>query len=146
MVPEDITAKNLEGSDMEEREILEAEAMASEEEPEEGDPLITASKEAWEDPSEEQVEGEEDAQAGVQVGLSPLGPMIQITGPDGKHAQKVITVEECFLLAGQLTGLGGFVMNMSMQAQMQEQARIQQMMQQGGPGEEKSPGGVYLKK
>lgn len=133
----------------EEQEILEAEAVASEEEPAEADPLMEASKESWEEPSEEQVEGEENAEApgeaGVQVGLSPLGPMIQVTGTDGKTSQKVISVEECFLLSGQLTGLGGFVMNMGMQAQMQEHARIQQMMA-GGPGEEKSPGGVYLKK
>lgn len=97
-----------------------------------------------EDPGPGAAESEGD-QAGVQVGLSQLGPMIQVTAPDGTVAQKIVSVEECYLLAGQLLGLGGFVMNMSMQQSMQEQARIQQLLQQGGP-EEKSKGGVYLKR
>lgn len=98
----------------------------------------------WEDPSEEKKEDEgEDGDAqsgGVQVGLSPIGPVIVVTAPDGTSTQKVITVEECFLLGGQLLGIGSFVMGMGMQQQMQEAARMAQMMQQG---EKRSKGGVY---
>ena len=118
---------------------------------EDGEPTGTPTPEGdervdWEDPSTEIPEEEDESlEAGVQVGLSPLGPMIVVVASDGSKASKVISVEECFLLAGQLTGLGGFIMQMSMQAQMQEQVRMQQMMDEGAQGAKKSPGGVYLK-
>lgn len=99
----------------------------------------------WEDPSTEVPEAEDGFKGGgVQVGLSQLGPMIQVTSPDGTIAQKVISIDECFLLAGQLTAMGTFVQHMAMQQQMAEQARIQQMMQEGLGNEKKSKGGVYL--
>lgn len=112
----------------------------------EGEPNVQDEKVDWKDPSVEQVEGEEgDAveNAGVAVGLSPLGPMIQVVSPDGSMAQKVIGVDECFQLAGQLTALGTFIQHMAMQHQMQEQARLQQMMQEGQQPKQ-SKGGVYL--
>jgi hypothetical protein len=100
----------------------------------------------WEEPSTEYSEGEEPdvAQAGIQIGLGPLGPVVVLTQADGKQAEKVVNLEECFLLAGQLTGMGAFIMQMQMQAQMQEAARIQSMMQQQGQGEKRSKGGVIL--
>jgi hypothetical protein len=120
-------------------EDLEKMKEALSEEPEE--------KVDWEEPSAEQEEGEDDPDlSGVQVGLGPLGPTIVIIQPDGTPAQKVISVEECFLLAGQLTGLGSLIMGMGMQAQMAEQARVQQMMQQQGPGKEKTKSGIYVER
>lgn len=127
---------------------------AGDEVTEERDALREAAEAAWEsEGGNPQDNGPQEAgpgmaegsgdQAGVQVGLAPLGPMIQVTAPDGTVAQKYISVEECFLLAGQLTGLGGFVMNMGMQAQMQEQAKIQALMKQG---EEQTKSGLYVKK
>lgn len=105
--------------------------------------VLDEAKVDWNEPSMEVPENQDaPSEAGVQIGLSPLGPMIQVTSPEGETVQKLISVEECFLLAGQLTGIGSFIMGMGMQAQMAEQARIQQMMAEGG---KKSAGGVYLK-
>jgi len=125
-------AENLEGSNMESEEVT------VEEEPE-------AEKIDWEEPSLEQLEGEEDdlSQGGVQVGLSPLGPVIIVTQADGSQAQKLISIEECFLLAGQLTAFASFLMGINIQQQMAQQAQLQAMMQQG---EERTASGLYVKK
>lgn len=101
------------------------------------DPLEEEAKAAWEE------QDDNVAQAGVAVGLSPLGPVVQVVSPDGTLAQKVVSVEELFLLAGQMTAIGGLMMQMGMQAQMQEQARIEAMMKSG---EEKTASGLYVKK
>jgi hypothetical protein len=118
----------------------------TEESPDAEDPLLEQAKVAWEEPSEEHVEGEEDTSvnpSGVVVGLSPLGPVVQVTDANGDSAQKVVSVEELFLLGGQMIGIASFMMQMGMQAQMQEQARLQQMMQQG---EEQTKSGIYVKR
>lgn len=109
------------------------------------DPLLEQAKAAWEEEQpENQADPDAEAQGGVMVGLSPLGPVVQVTPPGGgQPAQKVVSVEELFLLGGQMIGIASFVMQMGMQAQMQEQARLQQMMQQG---EEQTKSGLYVKK
>jgi hypothetical protein len=85
-----------------------------------------------------------DAQSGgVMIGLTALGPVVQVTSPNGDVAQKVVSIDELFQLGGQAIGIASFVMQMSMQAQMQEQARIQEMMARG---EEQTASGLYVKK
>jgi hypothetical protein len=102
------------------------------------DPLEAEAKAAWEE------EDESDSEAGVVVGLSPLGPVVQVVSPNGDRAQKVVSVEELFLLSGQMTAIASMIMQMGMQQQMQEQARLQQMMEQGG--EERTKSGLYVKR
>jgi hypothetical protein len=102
------------------------------------EPLEDVAKAAWEEQDEE-----EEVQAGVVVGLSPLGPVVQVVSPNGDRAQKVVSVEELYLLGGQMIGIASFIMQMGMQAQMQEQARIQALMEKG---EEKTASGLYVKR
>jgi hypothetical protein len=84
-----------------------------------------------------------DVSGGVMIGLTALGPVVQVTSPNGDVAQKVVSIDELFQLGGQAIGIASFVMQMSMQAQMQEQARIQEMMARG---EEQTASGLYVKK
>jgi hypothetical protein len=102
------------------------------------DPLEAEAKAAWEE------EDENTDDAGVVVGLSPLGPVVQVVSPNGDRAQKVVSVEELFLLSGQMTAIASMIMQMGMQQQMAEQARLQQMMEQGG--EERTKSGLYVKR
>jgi hypothetical protein len=101
------------------------------------DPLEEEAKAAWEEQDDNAVE------AGVVVGLSPLGPIVQVVSPNGDRAQKVVSVEELFLLSGQMTAIASMIMQMGMQQQMAEQARLQQMMEQG---EERTKSGLYVKR
>lgn len=128
-LPEQILAEEEAQADLDEIEVQR----------EDDDPLEEAAKAAW----EEQDEEEEDIQAGVVVGLSPLGPVVQVVSPNGDRAQKVVSVEELYLLGGQMIGIASFIMQMGMQAQMQEQARMQQLLEQG---EEQTKSGLYVKR
>jgi hypothetical protein len=93
---------------------------------------------------ESEDDADTDAQSGgVMIGLTALGPVVQVTSPNGDVAQKVVSIDELFQLGGQAIGIASFVMQMSMQAQMQEQARIQEMMARG---EEQTASGLYVKK
>jgi hypothetical protein len=101
------------------------------------DGLTEEAKASWEDSDEESPQG------GVAVGMSPLGPVVQVIAPNGDMAQKVVSVEELFLLSGQMTAIASLIMQMGMQHQMQEQARLQQMMEQN---EEQTKSGLYVKR
>lgn len=100
--------------------------------------LEEQAKAAWEEEDEAT-----PPQGGVVVGLSPLGPVVQVTSPTGDSAQKVVSVEELYLLGGQMIGIASFLMGMGMQAQMQEQARINQLIEQG---EEQTKSGLYVRR
>jgi hypothetical protein len=145
LIPNELPEQLLEQQEDEETEsesFEEASEELGEDFPDEGDdkdPLEEQAKAAWEEVDDDEV----SPQGGVSVGLSPLGPVVQVVSPTGDVAQKVVSVEELFLLGGQMIGVASVIMNMSMQAQMEQQARIQQMMEQG---EEQTKSGLYVKR
>jgi hypothetical protein len=117
---------------------IDSDHIESEDDADADDPLEAEAKAAWEE------EDESASEAGVVVGLSPLGPVVQVVSPNGDRAQKVVSVEELFLLSGQMTAIASMIMQMGMQQQMQEQARLQQMIEQSG--EERTKSGLYVKR
>jgi hypothetical protein len=102
------------------------------------------------DPSQEQVEGDPDGDdqdqphQKLEAGLGPFGIMVRANALNGDTAQVNLTPDEAFTFAGHMIALGTVLMQMSIQVQMQEQARIQAMLQ-GNP-EKRTESGIVLKR
>ena len=113
-----------------------------------GEPTDEPAPEGYVDPSQEQREGEEEQQLPhqkLEAGLSPFGIMVRANALNGDSAVVNLTPDEAFTFAGHMIALGTVLMQMSIQQQMMEQARIQQLLD-NPPGEERTKGGVYVKR